>query len=152
MPDDDSPYTQQPPTGVDRRTFVKGAMGAAALGVAGAAGFGIFKQSAIVRPSTIRNIEYLGARVLTGSPAPRGLPYIPIRVNDDGVVEGIPWDDREHYLDWYRYCSHENTPGLANPNFTDDNSLTYFMTEEKLIPVFGKLKEDLVMMLKEIER
>lgn len=131
--DDTSPYTQEPPTGVDRRTFVKGAMGAAAIGVAGAAGFTLFKQAAIVQPSTIKNIKYLGAKVITGSPAPRGIPYMAVRVDDDGFVQVLPEIEDENLLDWYRYCGKENAPGLANPAFTDDNTVEYFLTEEKLV-------------------
>lgn len=130
--DDTSPYTQEPPTGVDRRTFVKGAMGAAAVGVAGAAGFTMFKQAAIVQPSTIRNISYLGTKVITGSPAPRGLPFIAVRVNEEGFVEALPEVEGENMLDWYRYCGKENAPSLANPAFTDDNTIEFFLTEEKL--------------------
>ncbi len=139
MPEDNAPF--EPPTGVDRRAFVKGAMGAAALGVAGAAGFGIFKQAAIVKPSTVKLVKYLGAKVLVGSPAPRGIPLIPVRVNEEGFVEGVPQDEDENYLDWYRYCSHENAPGLANPEFTKDNIIEYFLTEEKLVKAGAKAAE-----------
>lgn len=141
MADDTSPYTTEPPTGVDRRTFVKGAMGAAALGVAGAAGFTLFKQAAIVQPSTIKNVDYLGAKVLTGSPAPRGLPFMAVKVNDEGLVEVLPEVDGENLLDWYRYCSKETAPGLANPNFTDDNTVEYFLTEEKLVQAGAEAQE-----------
>lgn len=139
--DDESPFLDEPAGGVDRRAFVKGALGAATLGVAGAAGFGIFKQAAIVKPSTIKSIKYLGAKVLVGSPAPRGVPLIPIRVNADGFVEGVPEDDDELYLDWYRYCSHEEAPGLADPGFTSDNTIEYFLTEEKLVAAGAEAKE-----------
>lgn len=133
MAEEESPFVEEPETGVDRRSFVKGALGAATLGVAGAAGFGMFKQAAIVKPSNIRPVTYLGAKVLSGSPAPRGLPLMPVRINEEGLVEVIPEDDDTNYLDWYRYCSHENAPGLANPDFTQDNTIEYFLTEEKLV-------------------
>jgi len=141
MDEENGPYTQEPPTGVDRRTFVKGAMGAAAVGVAGAAGFVLFKQAAIVKPTNIKNVQYLGAKVLTGSPAPRGLPLIAIRVNEEGLLEALPEVDGENHLDWYRYCSHEKAPGLADPGFTDDNTIEYFLTEEKLVQAGAEAEE-----------
>ena len=132
------------PAGVDRRAFVKGALTAAGLGVAGAAGFGMFKQAAIVKPTTTRIVKYFGAKVLPGSPAPRGIPLIPITVNADGIIEGVPvrgeGDDEQNYLDWYRYCSHENAPGLI-PENPFDNTLEYFLTKEKLEAAGGAAKE-----------
>lgn len=133
MPEDDESVIapQQEEEGVDRRSFVKGAMGASTLAVAGAAGFGMFKQVAIPPDTIVRFINYLGARVMPGSPAPRGLPFIPVRVNSEGYVEGIPEADGTNYLDVLRYCGYQNAPNL-NPGFTQDNTFRYFLTEEKV--------------------
>ncbi|MBW3583276.1 MAG: Rieske 2Fe-2S domain-containing protein [Euryarchaeota archaeon] len=127
---DPKDLVEEPPEeeGIDRRSFVKGCLGAATIGAVGAAGFGLFKQVAVVKETTTRFIEYFGAKVLTGSPAPRGLPYIPLALDEDGeTIIGVP----EH-LDWYRFCAHEQAPGLANEGFTDDNKLYVNITEDKL--------------------
>ncbi len=132
MPEDDeSVIAPQEEEGVDRRSFVKGAMGAATLGVAGAAGFGMFKQIAVPPDTIVRFVNYLGAQVQTGSPAPRGLPFIPVRVNEEGFVEGIPEKDGTNYLDVLRYCGYQNAPNLE-PGATTDNVFRYFLTEEKI--------------------
>lgn len=128
--------TPEETEGVDRRSFVKACVGVAAAGSIAATGFGLFKPLAIVKPTTSKMVRYLGAKVLAGSPAPRGVPLIPLRVNAEGFIEGVP----EH-LDWYRYCSHEEAPGLADAGFTKDNVFRYFLTEEKLIKAGPQAKE-----------
>ncbi len=136
MVDHSDLVTPEETEGVDRRSFVKACVGVAAAGSVGAAGFGLFKPLAIVKPSTSKIVKYLGAKVLTGSPAPRGLPLIPLSVNDEGYIEGIP-----DHLDWYRYCSHEEAPGLADPGSTSDNVLRYFLTEEKIVKAGDAAKD-----------
>lgn len=42
-------------------------------------------------------IKYMGPRVLSGPP-PRGIPMIPVKIQD-GKVIGLPL-----HLDWYEYC------------------------------------------------
>lgn len=49
---------------------------------------------------------YYGARILAPGPATVGLPAIPVRVEDDGSLTGIPTN-----LGWYDYC-HTSPPGL----------------------------------------
>jgi Rieske Fe-S protein len=132
MPADQDPVIPtEEEEGVDRRKFVKGAMGAATLGVAGAAGFGMFKQLAIPPDTIVQFIDYFGARVLPGSPAPRGLPFIPVRVTDNGEVEGVPEANGINFLNVLRYCGYQAAPNLQ-PGFTDDNVFRYFLTEEKI--------------------
>lgn len=118
--------------GVDRRTFVRRAAATAGLAALGASGMGMFRQVAVLEDMIVRQVDYVGVRVLAGSPAPRGLPLVPLAVNADGFVEGVPETDGENHLDWYRYCGHESAPGLR-PGGTSDNVLRYFLNEEKLI-------------------
>ena len=46
---------------------------------------------------------------------------------DEGFVEGVP-----SQLEWYRYCGHEEAPGL-HEGYAGDNVLRYFLTEEKIV-------------------
>ncbi len=135
MPEYEDSVLPEEEEGVDRRRFVKGAMGAATLGVAGAAGFGMFKQIAVPGDTIVSFIDYFGARAMPGSPAPRGLPLIPVRVNDEGFVEGVPEKERNgvmvNYLDRLRYCGYQSAPNLKDPS-SGDNVFRYFLTEEKI--------------------
>lgn len=131
MPDEETYEVPEDVRGVDRRSFVKGSVAAASLGVAGAAGWGLFRQIAVPGDTIVRFVNYFGARRQTGSPAPRGIPFIPVRVNEEGFVEGVPEIDGVNYLDWLRYCGYQNAPNLR-PGFTSDNVFRYFLTEEKI--------------------
>lgn len=113
--------------GIDRRHFVKTCMGAAALGVGGAAGFGMFKQVADLGDYIVRRVDYWGASRSQKSPAPRGLALIPVRVDGEGFVAGVP-----DHLDWYRYCGHERSPALSDVGHTDDDVFRYSVSADKL--------------------
>lgn len=115
--------------GFDRRSFIKACAGVGAAGAAAAAGVGM------LRPLTDVNVEivpitYPGVRVMDGSPAPYGLPLIPLEITDEGQLRGVP-DAFDGQLQWYRYCGHERSPG-ALPNWDGDNLLRYHVTEERL--------------------
>jgi hypothetical protein len=131
MPDDETYEIPEQVMGVDRRSFVKGSMAAASVGVVGAAGFGMFSQLSLPGDTVIRLVRYLGAKVQVGSPAPRGLPFIPVRANEEGFIEALPEHEGTNYLDWLRYCGYQSAPNLQ-PGFTQDNVLRYFLTEEKI--------------------
>lgn len=118
-------------SGVDRRQFVRGAVWTAGLAVASANGVGIFRQVAVLPDLDVRDIDYVGIEALTGSPAPRGLPLIPVAVDDEGFVVGVPETQGENHLDWYRHCGHESAPGLQ-PGGEADNRLYYFVNDEKI--------------------
>lgn len=138
------PFDPKRPSGMDRRSFVKTAMGAATVGAVGVGTAGLVVPLSTSGRLKIRRFPYLGARLI-GGPAPQGLPLIPIRVNESGEVEGVPSleeSDVEHSLDWYKYCSHDEAPGL-DPDFTDDNVLRYFNTETKLRDAERELGEPL---------
>jgi hypothetical protein len=132
------PTPADPPEGIKkpipRRDFVKKSMIAASAGAALAFGApNVVPLS--YNPRKIPRFPYLGARVLPRSPAPQGIPLIPVTINKDGVLEGVPENKLspiKHNLDWYKYCSHEVAPGLTL-DFTDDNKFYYYTNPEKVL-------------------
>lgn len=78
-------------------------------------------------PSAIvaKDQDYLGARIIPPGPAPKGLPLIPVRVNDEGVLEGVP-----SHLGWYEYCR-PNAPGLST-DFRGANTFSYYLSPQQL--------------------
>lgn len=120
---------------MDRRSFVKTCVGVAGAGAIAASGLGMAAGLAIPRKAGGALIRYFGAHKV-GGPAPRGVPYIPITV-ENGVFVGKVMEfetvggEKITNLDWYKYCGHAGAPGLQ-PGFTQDNTLTYFIAEEKL--------------------
>lgn len=80
------------------------------------------------RPST--KLRYIGAHKIAG-PAPRGVPYIPIEVQD-GILHGRTTLDvgGETWatLSWLRFCGHEDAPGLDG-GYSGDNVLRYHLPE-----------------------
>jgi nitrite reductase/ring-hydroxylating ferredoxin subunit len=106
----------------------------AGVGALAASGLGLAAGLAIPRKPGAPPIRYFGAHRVAG-PAPRGIPYIPIGLQD-GVFIGKPsvphFEAGEadiNVLDWYKYCGHSGAPGLQ-PGFTDDNTITYLPKEE----------------------
>ncbi|HWG89285.1 MAG TPA: hypothetical protein VNZ52_00400 [Candidatus Thermoplasmatota archaeon] len=144
---------------VGRRAFVKGSVAAAATVAVGGTAFSIVKPLAIIKPSTAREINYIASFKVAG-PAPRGIPWLPLRINDAGEIEGIPdWPAQAGVsaltspnLDWYRYCGHENAPGLLSQTvdgtttfpYQGDNKLRYFVTEDKILQGFNPWYKDLI--------
>lgn len=119
--------------GIDRRTFVRRAVGTAAFGAAGAVGLGTVAPLSTTIGIRIPRFPYFGAKIIDG-PAPKGIPIIPVKIDDDGNVTGDPSfapEDTESILEWYKYCSHDEAPGLE-PGFTDDNKFYYFQNQEKI--------------------
>ena len=121
-----------------RRRFVKGVVGGAALAGVGATG------SATVNALTTAGGIGGGATIATtiahtGGPAPRGLPQIPLRITDDGYIEGI-WPEtttvtqdgqeievaqeelggRTYSGEWFQYCGVESQENV-DPSFESDN-------------------------------
>src|SRR5688572_4128543 len=120
---------------MDRRTFVKTSVGVARAAALAASGLSIAAGLAKPRAAGGALQRYVGAHRVAG-PAPRGVPYIPLTVENGKFVgkTSIPSPDGTgdiNVLDWYKYCGHAGAAGL-NPGFTDDNAMTYFIAEEKL--------------------
>lgn len=110
--------------GITRRQFVQRAVGTAAVAAAGGVGIAAF-QSAAPKVDALPRFPYLGVKVLKGSKAPQGIPLIPVRVADDGSLEGVP-----RHLEWYRYCSRNEAPGLFD-TYGGDDKLRYLMPEQR---------------------
>jgi Rieske Fe-S protein len=114
---------------VNRRSFVKTCVGVAGAGALAASGLSMAAGLAIPRRAGGALIRYYGAHRV-GGPAPRGVPLIPITVEDGKFVGRITIPSFEdpskeiNVLDWYKYCGHSGAPGLV-PNFTNDNTLLY---------------------------
>ncbi len=69
--------------------------------------------------------RYLGARLLPPGPGDGGLPVIPVRVDEMGLIQGV-----SSHLDWYSYCR-PDMPGLGG-DFEGDNRFTYSLSEERI--------------------
>lgn len=119
---------------MDRRRFVKMSMSAAAAGAAAGTTAGLGRALVEPRPPRGAPVPYYGAHRVDG-PAPRGVPFIPVRVTDAGAFEGrpvIPSPDGDatlSVLDWYRYCDHGRAPGL-DPERDADDTLRYFVVDD----------------------
>ncbi|MHB8604763.1 MAG: hypothetical protein ACYDCK_05860 [Thermoplasmatota archaeon] len=144
---------------MDRRTFVKGCIGAAALAGIGGATYSMAAAFEIPRRGGSTSVRYFGAQRV-GGPAPRGVPIIPIFVNKDGNFEGKPLvlppgvaapasdvlkdpvqlaaflklNGGYNVLDWYKYCGHVTAPGLE-VGFQTDNVLRYYLSQEKIAAI-----------------
>lgn len=130
------------PSDSSRRRFVRGVVGASAL-----AGVGVASAAMVDTATTPPGIgggptTYRGARRV-GGPAPRGLPQVPVELDDEGYVRGIWPDLREVEVDgrivivaemelggvtyeslWFQYCGIQSTPGVV-PDADQDNYLHY---------------------------
>ena len=131
------------PVESDRRRFVKGVVGGAAL--SGALTTGALTVSLSTDPTAAGGgiMSYRGAD-RTGGPAPRGLPQIPIRLDDDGYLMGI-WPDAEtieedgieyqasreeiagveYSTEWYQYCGLQTFSGIV-PDAAEQDEYFYY--------------------------
>lgn len=114
---------------MDRRTFAKLALGVAAAGTAAAAGAGALVASKPPRAEP-RELRYVGARAVAG-PAPRGVPFLPLALADDGALEVDPARALDDLLVALRACGHEDAPALAE-SYRGDDRLRYHMDPGKL--------------------
>jgi Rieske Fe-S protein len=130
------------PSESGRRRFVKGVVGSAALsgvGVGGAASINLATQPGGGGGGPT---QYVGITLL-GGPAPRGMPYIPIEIEDNGDIRGV-WPEAEqvsqggttfqvaeteiggqtYSTEWFQYCGRQNAEGVQ-PGTEADN---YFLS------------------------
>lgn len=128
------------PSASGRRRFVKGVVGSAALsgvGVGASASVDLSTQPAGGGGGTT---EYVGITRLAG-PAPRGMPYIPVEIDDDGDIRGV-WPETEqvtedgatflvaeteiggrtYSTEWFQYCGRQNADGVK----PDTETSNYF--------------------------
>lgn len=118
---------------MDRRSFVKACVTTAGVGALAASGLGMAAGLAIPRKPGLAPVRYFGCHRV-GGPAPRGIPYIPVAIENGAIVgkTTLPSPSGEgevHPLEWYKYCGHSGAPGLQQ-GFTKDNTLIYLAKEE----------------------
>ena len=123
---------------MNRRSFVKTCVGVAGAGALAASGLSLAAGLAIPRAAAGALTRYVGAHRVAG-PAPRGIPYIPIRYDASagafvGKTEIAPWPGSEstepvNVLEWFKYCGHSGAPGL-NQATRQNNTLTYLAKDD----------------------
>lgn len=132
------------PVESDRRRFVKGVVGGSVL--SGVLTTGAVAVSSATAPSSGGGgfVNYFGAE-RTAGPAPRGLPQIPIEIDDDGQLLGI-WPEPEtqtlpdgsefteasmelggieYTTEWYQYCGVQTFGGIKPDADGEDQVLRY---------------------------
>ncbi|MFB6125814.1 MAG: ubiquinol-cytochrome c reductase iron-sulfur subunit [Halolamina sp.] len=137
MSADDDKY----PGGSGRRRFVKGVVGGSALAAVGATGSAAI-NSVTTSPGKGGGTTQAMAIENTAGPAPRGMPQIPVEIDDEGYLKGA-WPDiqsvnqggrqvqiarTEDYKgsgityssEWYQYCGVESYEGIQ-PTYESDN-------------------------------
>lgn len=131
------------PENAGRRRFVKGVVGSSAL-----AGIGTASGAAVnttTNPSGVGGgpMAYVGVENTAG-PAPRAMPQIPVRIDDDGYLKGLWGEVREkeeggktftvaetelpgpggesvtYSSQWFQYCGVQTYPGVL-PEADQDN-------------------------------
>ncbi|MHB8586550.1 MAG: hypothetical protein ACYDDF_12050 [Thermoplasmatota archaeon] len=111
---------------MDRRTFVRGCIAAGGAAAAAAAGFAAFRSAVPARATTTSSaVTYYGLHKV-GGPAPRGLPLVPIAI-EDGMFVGQPektGPDGQGVLLWYDYCGAYGSLGLS-ADYRGDNILRF---------------------------
>ena len=134
MPLDEDKY----PSETGRRRFVKGVVGSAALAGVGTGGAAAIDTA--TSPSGVGGgiTQFIGIENTDG-PAPRGMPLVPLEIDDEGALRGI-WPEvqtetvggREvtiaeseingvtYSSSWYQYCGIQNYAGL-DPSADQDN-------------------------------
>jgi Rieske Fe-S protein len=140
MPIDEDKY----PPATGRRRFVKGVVGSAVLGGLAVAGGALVESATNPTGQGGGVTQYFGNTVVDG-PAPRGMPQIPVELDDEGFLRGVWPAVRQETRDgqqvtvaeldlggttytseWYQYCGIQDAPGLVPDADQDD----YFRYDE----------------------
>lgn len=123
----------------DRRRFVKGIVGAASLAAVGSTGVTAVNTATPPTGSGGGVTEFMGIEH-TGGPAPRGMPLIPVEIEEDGTISGR-WPElveeevegQTEFLaeeelggityssQWFQYCGKQTSPALL-PQAQQDNT------------------------------
>jgi len=138
MPVDEDKY----PAESDRRRFVKGVVGSAAL--TGFGGVGAITVDSLTNPSGAGGGTVI-SRVVenVAGPAPRGMPVIPIEFDEEGYLRGLfpEYEEVEEQgrviqnaqmevggvtygAEWFQYCGVQSYAGLQ-PDADQDNYFRY---------------------------
>lgn len=130
------------PPQTKRRRFVKGVVAASALSGLAVAGEAAVDLTTNPTGEGGGVTEYYGIDVL-GGPAPRGMPQIPLEIDDEGYLRGV-WPPTQtvgtgsdaatvarmqlggitYSNEWFQYCGVETTPGV-DPTADEDNYFRY---------------------------
>ncbi|WP_224448928.1 ubiquinol-cytochrome c reductase iron-sulfur subunit [Haloprofundus salilacus] len=125
-----------------RRRFVKGVVGGATLAGVGALGTTTINAATNASGAGGGSTQAYSIENVAG-PAPRGMPQIPIEIDDEGYIKGI-WPEVQtveqngvevqlarmqlggttYSSEWFQYCGVESYEGL-NPSYESDN---YFLS------------------------
>ena len=114
----------------DRRRFVKGVVGSAAIGGLGSTGVAAVETATPPTGTSGGLTEFMGINLVSG-PAPRGMPQIPIEIEDDGRLLGVWPETHEEEIEgqtvlraeeeiggvtysaeWFQYCGVQTSPAL----------------------------------------
>jgi Rieske Fe-S protein len=143
------------PVESDRRRFVKGVVGAAAVAGIGSTGAAAINTATPPAGSGGGITQFMGIE-RTGGPAPRGMPQIPIEIGDDGTISGYWPEVREEEIDgqtitlaeeeiagitytadWFQYCGIQTSPAILpaadhNNDFLSSETTQYEWQNEEL--------------------
>jgi Rieske Fe-S protein len=118
------------PTESGRRRFIKGVVGASALGTVGTVSGAM--ASTLTNPTGAGGgtTQYFGIKNTDG-PAPRAMPQIPIKIDDNGALKGVfpEWKSKtvsgkeiqvanmdiagyEYSSRWFQYCGVQTYKGI----------------------------------------
>jgi Rieske Fe-S protein len=131
------------PESSGRRRFVKGVVGSATLAGAGTAGVAAIETTTSPTGAGGGPTDYYAVENTAG-PAPRGMPMVPIEIDDEGNLRGVYPDLKEvetdtgeiveeprmelggieYSTDWFQYCGVQTYEGLR-PDYDGDNYLRY---------------------------
>ncbi|MFB6150953.1 MAG: ubiquinol-cytochrome c reductase iron-sulfur subunit [Haloarculaceae archaeon] len=161
MPLDEDKY----PGETGRRRFVKGVVGSAALSSAGTAGAVTVNLTTSPSGGGGGPTQYIAIKNIDG-PAPRGMPIIPLKVNDAGELIGIfPEASTEtvggrtvtvaetdvgpvtYSSQWFQYCGVEQyrgaQPGVDADNFLRSASSPAYAWQQEEVEGGAKLTVDM---------
>jgi Rieske Fe-S protein len=143
MPEDEDTYPKES----GRRRFVKGVVGASALGTTGVVGATSLNLTTTSTGKGGGTLQYFGIKNTDG-PAPRSMPQIPIKITDDGYLKGA-WPEVStetvrgqevqvaqeeiggitYSSEWFQYCGVQTysgiRPGADQSNFFRSASSGY---------------------------
>ncbi|GAA0202074.1 ubiquinol-cytochrome c reductase iron-sulfur subunit [Haladaptatus pallidirubidus] len=130
------------PESTGRRRFVKGVVGSATLASVGTAGAASLKTTTAPSGEGGGITQFMGMENTAG-PAPRGMPQIPIKIDDEGYVKGFfpeastrTEQGREvtvaeaevggmtYSANWFQYCGVQTYKGIK-PDADMDNYFRY---------------------------
>ena len=130
------------PESSGRRRFVKGVVGSASLAGVGASTAAMINTTTNPSGGGGGITQFFGIERVDG-PAPRGMPMIPVRIDDEGYLQGLfpEWETVtqqglevqvareevggiEYGAQWFQYCGVQTYPGLQ-PDADQDNYFRY---------------------------